>query len=213
MIILCNGPSLNLVDFDLLKSSGVYTIGLNKINLLFEDTDFRPNLIIAVNKLVIEQNKDFFNSTKINLILDSFGNNFVNKRTNVNFIYSLPYQLKFAGDISGSVCQGYTVTYVALQVAYHLGLKKVGIVGCDHNFETKGSANMTVISGNTDPNHFSKKYFSNGDKWQTSDLLGSEIHYKIAKEYYEANNREIVNCTIGGKLEIFDRVDLNKFLG
>ena len=212
LVLLCNGPSLNSVDFNLLKDKDVFTIGLNKINLLFDDNDFRPNLIISVNKLVLEQNKDFFNSTNIDLILDSYASKMITKRPNVNFIYSLPYQLKFAGDISGSVCQGYTVTYVALQVAFHLGFEKVALVGCDHNFATKGSANMTITSGKSDPNHFSEKYFSNGDKWQLPDLLGSEMHYKIAKEYYEANQRQIINCSVGGKLEIFNRMDLKDFL-
>ena len=38
------------------------------------------------------------------------------------------------------------------------------------------------------------------------------MHYKIAKEYYEAKDREIVNCTEGGKLDIFNRMTLNSFL-
>lgn len=212
LIILCNGPSLRNVDFKILQDSNVFVMGLNKINLLFDETDFRPNMIISVNKLVIEQNKDFFNSTPIDVILDSSATTVISKNKNVNFIHSLPFQLKFAGDISGSVCQGYTVTYVALQVAYHMGFSKVALVGCDHNFITEGSANMTVIAGASDPNHFSTKYFSDGVKWQLPDLLGSEMHYKIAKEYYENSGREVINCTHGGKLEIFKRMDLNDFL-
>jgi hypothetical protein len=212
LVLLCNGPSLNKVDFELLKKSDVFCIGLNKINLLFDDTDFRPNLIVSVNKLVIEQNQHFFNSTKIPTILDSSAVDKIKKRENINFIHSLPFQLKFAGDITGSVCQGYTVTYVALQIAFYLGFKNIALVGCDHNFATKGSSNMTVVSGDKDPNHFSDKYFSGGAKWQLPDLLGSEIHYKIAKEFFESKNRKIVNCTEGGKLEIFERMKLNEFI-
>lgn len=212
MVLICNGPSLNKVDFQLLKESGVFCVGLNKINLLFDRTDFRPELIVSVNKLVIEQNADFFNETEIPIILDSSAANKINMRKGVNFIYSLPFQLKFAGDITGAVCQGYTVTYVALQVAFHMGFEEVALVGCDHNFVTKGSSNMTVLSGDSDPNHFSDKYFSGGMKWQLPDLLGSEIHYKMAKEYFEANGRRIVNCTDGGQLEIFDRKSLREFV-
>ncbi|WP_159950347.1 6-hydroxymethylpterin diphosphokinase MptE-like protein [Polaribacter septentrionalilitoris] len=212
LVLLCNGPSLNHVDFDELKKSNVFTIGLNKINLLFDSTDYRPDLIVSVNKLVIEQNQLFFNNTNILTILDSSAKGKIKKRKNVNFIHSLPFQLKFAADVTGSVCQGYTVTYVALQIAYHLGFEKVALVGCDHNFATKGSSNMTVTSGKVDPNHFSSKYFSDGAKWQLPDLLGSEMHYKMAKEYYEANDREIVNCTSGGKLEIYRRMQLRDFL-
>lgn len=211
-VILCNGPSLRSVDFDLLNKSSVFTIGLNKINLLFEETSFRPNMIVSVNKLVVEQNKDFFNNTEIELIIDSKSSKIIRPRSNVHFIHSLPFQLKFAGDIRGSVCQGYTVTYVALQIAFHYGFDEVAIVGCDHNFETKGSANMTIVSSESDPNHFSSKYFSDGMKWQLPDLPGSELHYRMAKEYYEAYNRKIWNCTDGGKLEVFNRKQLEFFL-
>ncbi|TNE53547.1 MAG: DUF115 domain-containing protein [Bacteroidetes bacterium] len=211
-VILCNGPSLNNVDFELLKEKGVFTIGLNKINLLFDRTEFRPSMIVAINKLVIEQNKDFYNQTDIELILDSASAHHLNKRPNVNFIYSLPFQLKFAGDIRGAVCQGYTVTYAAMQIAFHLGFSEVALVGCDHNFVTKGSPNMKVKSGETDPNHFSKDYFSGGAEWQLPDLLGSEIHYKMADEFYKAHGRKIYNATEGGKLEIYERIQLNDFL-
>lgn len=211
-VILCNGPSLNMVDFDELKRGNVFTVGLNKINLLFDVTDFRPSLIVSVNKHVIEQNLEFFNSTPIELVLDSTANKIVKKSDNICFIHSLPFQLKFARDITGSVCQGYTVTYVALQLLYHMGFSKVALVGCDHNFDTKGSANMTVEAGDSDPNHFSSKYFSGGVKWQLPDLLGSEVHYKMARDYYESGSRKIFNCTQGGKLEIFDRISLSQFL-
>jgi hypothetical protein len=212
-VLICNGPSLNDVDFDLLTKSKVFCIGLNKINLLFDKTKFRPNLIVSVNKLVIEQNKDYFNSTDIPLILDSNSVDLVKKRDNINFIHSLPFQLKFGGDITGSVCQGYTVTYVALQIAFYLGFKSVSLVGCDHYFSTKGSSNMTVRSSDKDPDHFADNYFSGGVKWQLPDILGSEIHYKIAREFFEAHNREIVNSTVGGHLDIFDRMNLENFLG
>src|SRR5687767_4493422 len=46
-VILCNGPSLLQADLGLLE--GVFTFGLNKINLLFERSRFRPSCIVAVN--------------------------------------------------------------------------------------------------------------------------------------------------------------------
>ena len=58
-VILCNGPSL--LKNDLTKLKDVFTFGLNKINLIFDKTDFMPTCIVAVNPLVIEQNADFYN--------------------------------------------------------------------------------------------------------------------------------------------------------
>ncbi|WP_277882134.1 hypothetical protein [Oculatella sp. FACHB-28] len=39
---------------------GTYTFGLNKINLLFEYSEFRPSCIVSVNSFVVEQNAEFY---------------------------------------------------------------------------------------------------------------------------------------------------------
>jgi len=87
-VILCNGPSLNMVDFGTLSASGVFTFGLNKINLLFKRSDFRPSVIVAVNPHVMEQNADFYNTTHIPLFLDSIGKKWVHSYKNICFLHS-----------------------------------------------------------------------------------------------------------------------------
>lgn len=211
-VILCNGPSLNKVDFDLLNGK-CYTFGLNKVNLLFSRTSFRPSCVVAVNSLVLEQNAEFYNSTDLPLFLDSvaFVKKWVKAGDNKCFLHSTSFQ-KFARDCSISINQGFTVTYVAMQLAFHLGFRDVALVGCDHSFATKGPANKTVESGKEDLSHFDPTYFSGGVKWQLPDIFESEISYGRAKRVYEAYNRKIVNCTEGGYLEVFDRVGLESFL-
>lgn len=210
-VILCNGPSLNQVDFDLLARSGVFTFGLNKINLLFNRTAFRPSCIVAVNRLVLEQNEAFFNQTDIPLFLAHYSRDLVKMRENVHFLHSVN-QRKFARDCSVSVGQGATVTNVAIQLAFHMGFSEVALVGCDHSFAEKGPANKTVEAGKVDHSHFDPNYFAGGVKWQLPDLLQSEVSYTIAREVYEAHGRHIVNATEGGKLEIFERTSLEAFL-
>src|SRR3546814_18681708 len=77
---MCNGPSLLETDFDLLHRSGVFTLGLNKVNLLFDRTSLRPSAIVAVNPYVIEQNAAFYNDTEIPLYLDRYAMRFVTRR-------------------------------------------------------------------------------------------------------------------------------------
>lgn len=212
-LILCNGPSLNRVDFNLLQQQyKIFTFGLNKINLLFSKMLFRPSAIVAVNPLVIEQNVGFFNETALPLFLDSQGLKWVYARSNVCFVHSANISGKFARDCSISINQGATVTYVAMQLAFHMGFTKVAIVGCDHSFATEGPANKTVVAGQHDANHFDSKYFADGMKWQLPDLLDSELHYEVARNTYERYGRKIINCTDGGKLEIFERQPLETFL-
>ncbi len=211
-VILCNGPSLNQVDFDLFKKSDVMTFGLNKVNLLFSRTAFRPDVIVAVNALVAEQNAAFFNETGIPLFLDAPCRRYISLRSNIHFLHSTYIDGKFARDCSFSVNQGATVTYVAMQLAFHMGFREVALVGCDHSFQGKGSANQIAVSGKSDPNHFDPAYFSGGMKWQLPDLPHSEFHYQLARKIFEADGRCLVNCTTGGKLEVFDRLSLEEFL-
>jgi Protein of unknown function DUF115 len=210
-VILCNGPSLNQVDFDALARSGVFTFGLNKINLLFNRTAFRPSCIVAVNQLVLEQNAGYYNETDIPLFIAHYAKDLVKMRENVHFIHSV-FQRKFARDCSISVGQGATVTNVALQLAFHMGFSDVALVGCDHSFAEKGPANKTVTAGKVDHSHFDPNYFAGGVKWQLPDLLQSEVSYTVAREVFEAHGRRLVNATEGGKLEIFERTSLNEFL-
>lgn len=210
-VILCNGPSLLKTDFELLKSSGLFTFGLNKINLLFDKTDFRPSCIAAVNPFVIEQNTHFFGETNIPLFLDTYAMKYVCSRPNIAFVHSSGIN-KFARDCSFSLYQGYTVTFVALQLAFHMGFNSVALIGCDHNFLTKGSANKTVISGEKDESHFDPNYFAGGVKWQLPDLFQSEVSYIMAREIYLANGRSVVNATVGGLLDVFERQSLKDFI-
>lgn len=210
-VILCNGPSLLKVDFDALQRSGVYCFGLNKINLLFDKTSFRPACVVAVNPLVLEQNQGFYNETDLPLFLDSHAASFVKGRPNVAFLHSNVFPI-FARDVSISLFQGYTVTFVAMQLAFHMGFREVALVGADHNFATKGPANKTVVSGEKDESHFDPNYFAGGVKWQLPDLFQSEVAYTMARDMYAAFGGRVVNATEGGKLEVFERAALTEFL-
>ena len=214
-VVLCNGPSLLETDFDRLAASGAYVIGLNKINLLFDKTDLRPDAIVAVNAHVIEQNADFFNETEIPLFLSHQNHrkgHHVKPRPNIAHLCVNDGGLGPMSDVTYAIHEGCTVTPPALQLAVHLGCSSIGIVGCDHNFATKGEAHKAVKAGDTDPNHFDPKYFSGGVTWQLPDLLGSEVSYMRTRLMAERNGIGIWNCTAGGKLEVFERQSLEDFL-
>ena len=195
-VILCNGPSLLKADFNALKESDVYSIGLNKINLLFEKESFRPDCIVSVNKFVLEQNSDFFNSTLIDLFMDSYARQkkIVQSRKNITYLHSAGVP-RFAKDISFSINQGNTVTFVALQLAFHMGFKDVAIIGADHSYQTSGASNKMAFSEKIDQSHFDPRYFSGEMKWNLPDLFESEVWYGRALNMYQAHERNIYNCT------------------
>jgi hypothetical protein len=210
-VIVCNGPSLLKSDLSCLSSNNVFTFGLNKINLLFDKSDFRPSCIVAVNPFVIEQNSDFYSSTSIDLFLDTCAMKFVKPSNNVVFLHSSNV-LEFAADCSISVCQGATVTFVAMQLAFHFGFQKVALIGCDHNFATKGVPHAVSIAGEKDNDHFDQNYFAGGVRWNLPDLATSEFSYNLASRAYNESGRELLNATEGGYLEVLPRMSLEQFV-
>jgi hypothetical protein len=101
------------------------------------------------------------------------------------------------------------VTYVAMQLAYHLGYREVVLIGVDHSFSTTGPAHQLVTSAGDDPNHFDPSYFGKGYRWQLPDLVMSEQAYSLAKAAFEAAGGSIVDATVGGRLTIFPKADFS----
>ncbi|MBE0687713.1 MAG: DUF115 domain-containing protein [Anaerolineaceae bacterium] len=206
--ILGNGPSLKQTDLTKLKNK--YTIGMNRIYLAFDDLGFETSYYVSVNDLVIEQCANEILDLKIPRFVSwRAGKQWLTQQENLFFLYTTYTEPKFAKDIRNRLWESATVTYVALQIAYYMGFSEVILIGVDHNFETKGKANTTIISQGDDPNHFHPGYFGKGFRWQLPDLEMSEVGYRMAKEAFEKDGRKVLDATIGGKLTIFEKVDFN----
>ena len=117
--------------------------------------------------------------------------------------------------MSKSVNPAATVTYAALQVIYYMGFSEVIIIGMDHNFTTKSKnhPNKTELRDEeVDLNHFHPDYFPKGSKWETPDLVSSEYFYNIAKNIFEDDGRKIIDCTINGKCQVFEKDSIEKYV-
>ena len=203
--IIGNGPSLR--ETDLQRVRGEYTFGLNRIYLLFPELGFSTTYFVSMNDLVIEQCAEEILALPSPKFLSWRSHRFLRPTEDTNFLFTTYTGPKFACDVSGRLWEGATVTYVALQLAYHMGFEKVILIGVDHNFVTKGDANKTITSQGDDPNHFAPNYFGKGFRWQLPDLETSERAYRMAWGAYEAAGRQVLDATIGGKLTVFPKVD------
>jgi hypothetical protein len=207
--ILGNGPSLKQTDLTKLKNE--YTFGMNRIYLAFDEMGFETSYYVSVNDLVIEQCANEILELKIPRFVSwRAGKRWLTQQENLFFLYTTYTEPKFAKDIRNRLWESATVTYVALQIAFFMGFDEVILIGVDHNFETKGKANTTIISQGDDPNHFHAGYFGKGFRWQLPDLEMSEVGYRMAKEAFEQDGRKVLDATIGGKLTIFEKIDYNK---
>lgn len=208
-IIIGNGPSLNKMDLSFLDNE--ITFGLNRIYLLFDKWKFRPTYYASVNPLVLEQSADEILKISAPKFISHKGVPFFpNPPKDLMFIKSLS-QWIFSTDPCVGLCEGWTVTYFAMQLAYYMGFREVILIGVDHHFTTQGSPNLEVTSTGPDPNHFSADYFGKGTRWHLPDLERSEKSYILAKNAFESANRRILDATVDGKLNIFPKIDYEKY--
>ncbi|HNT53575.1 MAG TPA: DUF115 domain-containing protein [Anaerolineaceae bacterium] len=205
--ILGNGPSLRQTDLSKLRNEA--TIGLNRIFLAFPEMGFQTSYLVSINDLVIEQSAVELQSLAIPRFFAWRAHRWLQPADDLFFLYTTYTGPRFARDVRGRLWEGATVTYVALQLAFYLGFETVILIGVDHNFVTQGKPNTTIVSEGDDPNHFHPGYFGKGFRWQLPDLDTSERGYLLARRAYEQAGRRVLDATVGGKLQIFEKVDYN----
>jgi hypothetical protein len=204
--IIGNGPSLKQTDLGRLKDE--FTFGLNRIYLMFPELHFSTTYFVCINNLVIEQCVKDLNALSMPKFFSWHSHRFFPEAPeSASFIYTTYDNPAFARDVRWRVWESATVTYVALQIAFHMGFSQVILVGVDHKSNVPGKANTTIVSQGDDPNHFNPAYFGKGFRWQLPDFETSEIGYQLARRAYEADGRQVLDATIGGNLTIFPKVD------
>ncbi len=203
--IIGNGPSLK--DTDLTRLRGENTIGMNRFYMAFPELGFTTTYFLSVNSLVIEQCAADLHQLPIPKFFSWRSRRLIQPTGDTAFLHTTYTGPKFAQDARGRLWEGATVTYVALQLAFHMGFQQVILIGVDHSFTTQGAPNTTVVSQGDDPNHFHPGYFGKGFRWQLPDLETSERAYRMAMHTYQAAGRQVLDATVGGKLTVFPKAD------
>ena len=208
--IIGNGPSLNKMDLSPLAE--YHTFGLNKIFLIFEKYDLNLSYLVATNPLVIEQSKEVYEKgLGFPLFLShTASEGVVADRKHIERLHTLNLW-SFYSDITQPICEGNTVTYVAMQLAFFMGFKRVFLIGVDHSFKQSGASHETQVYNGDDENHFHPDYFK-GQKWQLADVYGSEVSYHLANYHFINDERQIMDATLGGKLDVFPKIDFQEAL-
>ena len=217
--IIGNGPSLNALDLTKLKNE--YTFGVNAIYLNYEKMQFYPTFYVIEDYLVAVDRKDEINAyhesqykffgTYLAYLLEPDNKTFLmNVLRNYGDKKNFP---SFSTDPVRRLWVGGSVTYLCLELAYYMGFETVYMIGFDHNYIIPKSALISnvresgfdILSTEDDPNHFNPQYFGKGYKWHDPNVDRMEQGFAKAKEYFEADGREVINATFGGKLEVFKR--------
>ena len=101
-----------------------------------------------------------------------------------------------------------------MQLAFYLGFPEIYLVGVDASYEIPKTVERHDHYGvavldmqGDDPNHFHPDYFGKGYRWHDPQVDKMVAAYEEARRVTEARGVRIRNATIGGKLEVFERVD------
>ncbi len=206
VLVVGNGPSLNKTDFGFFENH--VSIGMNKINLIYDKTIWRPDIIVCVNGSVLWQNRNFFNKTNTILFVPPRAMYLgIKKRKNV-FVLNFHNKDDFSDNIKRTIANGVTVSYPCLQIANCLNPLNISIVGIDHSYKFEGKNQAYKKFEGEDMNHFSKDYFKN-QIWATPNLEHSGVQYSIAKSFFDSKNIKVIDYTVGGKLKVFKKRVIN----
>ena len=204
--IIGNGPSLRNSDLERLMELGETTFACNSLIKLFDEISFSPTYYFAQDNKIILDNKEEISSYK--------GTRFVKahyaKRYHIPGVtyYNMLFRqnpIGFSNNIPNVVYSGQTVTYSMIQFAAYMGFKEIYLIGVDCNY----SGGNSVI---TQESYFDPRLFNNKRSYAAPEVDTNLLAYARAKEVCDKQGIKIYNATRGGKLEIFERADLDKIL-
>jgi len=129
------------------------------------------------------------------------------------------YKRQFSQDATQKTYGGYTVLFFALQVLYSINVRRVILTGVDHNYSVARTAPMAERSINGrlikhlgGTNHFSENYFEPGEIVGDVYLDEAEDSFAIARQVFEADGRELLNCSRFTSLRSVPKVELEDAL-
>lgn len=225
--IIGNGPSLTSEDLEMIK--GEYSFASNRIYNIFTRTNWRPTFYFCadLDVLTAEINNIKKLDIKYKFIRKSFKRWKVKASDNIcQFIeYGTYYinrshfeKIDISTDCSKYISTSTTVTCNMIEFAIYLGFKEMYLLGIDASFPIAIYRDGTVVIDESIKSHFdgadgiiSEEKVIKSYKNFTYPEATNQC-YQVYKDYAESNNILLVNCTRGGKLEVYERKRLEDVL-
>jgi len=209
--ILANGPSL--ANMDLRALQGEVTFGMNRIYRLEESMGFLPTYLVTadidVQLMNISGELDKLKTTRF---VNYNARRMFTEQPNLLFVKET-FQPRFSQDVSRGVWGGHSVTYTCLQLAFYMGFSEVILIGKDHNYQKQGVPGQVVLATGQEKDHAVPGYYAPGQRWRIPDYKGEEFAYAMARDAFQAAGRRVIDATVGGRLEVFEKMSFEKLLG
>jgi len=223
--VIANGPSLKGLDLSFLKDE--ITIGCNGIYKNFDDWGFHTDFLLFEDVEQFEIRAEELKSVKGPTMLAAIYNAYAIADTKEWLFFNSPRCMnnlyywneeypQFSKDFASIVHLGSTVSTIMLQWAYHLGFKKVYLLGLDHDYGKLPAlfppGKIVIDETNIDmvkECHFDPNYYQLGDVIGVPDVARQDKAYAKCKTSFEEDGREIINLNPTSKLEVFKKQNIS----
>jgi glycosyltransferase involved in cell wall biosynthesis len=209
--LIGNGPSVRLSDLDRLQ--GRLTFCFNRFYLAHDTTSLRPTYTATGDRQMIEDfGQDIVDrSGGTVFVADEHAPDLVGDYIWLRQI--AVYPPLFSKSPHLMVSPGGSTPFVAMQLAYYMGVRKFYFYGADFTFKFQRSLGVSdafrIASG--EGNHFIANYRDNRP-WCPPSLRDIGASFLAARLLVESEGGFIRNVTHGGALEIFPREDFESAL-
>lgn len=217
--VIGNGPSLQVKDLERIYQKGIPTFATNRIFKIFNKTEWRPTYYVSEDILLMRDAQEVIRDMPVKGRFIPVNLKWYEgvEIPNADYFY-IEYQkpMKETFGLSTNIphcirCRG-TVTVTCLQLAVYMGFSEIYLIGVDHSFAKMFDKDGKVVIDYSIKNHFADDY----DK----GIVDQGFHVDNATEAYMDVERlsrkmgtfRVFNATRGGKLEVYERVNLDLIL-
>lgn len=202
--VVGNGKSLRQTPLENLV--GEVTFAVNNIHLIYPDTKWRPTHYVRAEEATTLGPEDWRESMDVHFALDCeiWCNEWfarIDRTRSVNIIRPCThYRLHFDNPECPHLwhlpilCNFGSSVNVAVQLAAQKGYSPIYLVGCD----------LGYVDGK--PNHFNDQY----EHGKEQDARFANLDTLYAHMIASRSKAKIYNATIGGELEVYERVEFEE---
>ena len=219
--IIGNGPSLTTSDLELLQ--GEVCFAANSIYQIFDKTSWRPNYYLCVDGNFAHDAERIKGLGRCTKFLHASTIRISDAELSEYNVVPIINEPKFFRTLNSIVNYKYhtnipkefpftiTVTVNSALLAMSMGFSEIYLLGVDFSYKTAIDRNGNIVVDNAIKSHFEGVDTQRGDI-AVFPVDATRACYEELKRFSEDNNVKIVNCTRGGKLEVFQREDLENVL-
>ena len=209
--VIATGPSLTEKDLNLVEKE--YTLSMNSCFFAFQNTGWRPDIYAIQDEYVYKAMKSDISSGVLDGIGLCIASGELIKKLRLPPMF-LPYPLnhmdrktkqgleggrmKYSLDCYEDIYDNGSVIFTLLQIIVYMGFEEIYLLGCDCDYTQ------------------SKKHFvdyGHDDPYVNQVMVRIEKAHKKFLEFAACKGVKVVNCTRGGKLEVYPRMPLETVIG